>query len=159
MLIEAVGAVDEATSAIGLARAGCRSQELRDTLVTVQAHLYRVLSHLSAAPAAREQYPGLSPDDVAWLEGRIAGIEDGLSPLKTFVLPGASLSGAALHVARTVVRRAERRVVALSELEPDLSQPTLTYLNRLSSLLFVAAVDEDRRSGTEPDIAKATQEA
>lgn len=102
-----------------------------------------MLAHLSAAPEARQQYPGLTPNDVAWLEGRIAEIERGLPPLTDFVLPGTSLPGGAFHVARTVVRRAERRVVALAELEPDLSQPNLAYLNRLSSLLFVAAVAED----------------
>ena len=143
VLIEAVGTVDEATSAIGVARAGCGSQALRDALITVQEHLSRMLAHLSAAPEAREQYPGLSPDDVAWLEDRITEIERGLPPLTEFVLPGTSLPGAAFHVARTVVRRAERRVVALAELEPNLSQPNLAYLNRLSSLLFVAAVAED----------------
>ncbi len=143
ILIEAVGTVDEATSAIGLARAGCRSPRLKETLLAVQKHLYRMLSHLSAAPEAREQYPGLTLDDIAWLESRIAEIENDLPPLKEFVFPGDTLSGAAFHVARSVVRRAERRVVALAELEPDLGQPNLTYLNRLSSLLFVAAVAED----------------
>lgn len=143
VLVEAVGAVDEATSAIGVARAACASPVLKESLVAVQKHLSRMLAHLSAAPEAREQYPGLSTDDVVWLEERIAEIEGGLPPLKAFVLPGDSPSGAAFHVARTVVRRAERRVVALAELEPNLGQPNLIYLNRLSSLLFVAAVAED----------------
>jgi cob(I)alamin adenosyltransferase len=140
VLIEAVGAVDEATAAIGLARASSSSQSLKDVLLVVQKHLSRMLAHLSATPEAREQYPGLSPDEVAWLEGPIAEIEADLPPIREFVMPGTTLTGAAFHVARTVVRRAERRVVALAEIEPGVQQPNLSYLNRLSSLLFVAAV-------------------
>ncbi len=142
-LIEAVGTVDEAVSSIGMARAVCTSQGTRDSLLVVQQHLSRMLAHLSATPEARAQYPGLSSDAVDWLEARIAEIEHALPPLRAFVLPGATLAGAAFHIARTTIRRAERRVVGLAETEPGLGQHGLAYLNRLSSLLFVAAVAED----------------
>ena len=160
-LMEAVGTVDEAMSAIGLARTQCCIERLKDALPTIQRHLYRLLSHLSAVPEARDQYPGLTPGDVTWLEELIAEIEGPLPPLKEFVLPGDSLSGAAFHVARAIVRRAERRLVAFAELEPDLGRPNLIYLNRLSSLLFVAALSEDlrvgRKLGTEdPDLRPPT---
>ncbi len=144
-LLEAVGAVDEAASAIGMARALVEDGTLKTTLRTVQEHLVRLMSHLSATLDARQRYPGPGSDGLAWLEARIAELEAGLPPLRAFVLPGDSVPGAALHVARTAVRRAERRVVALAEAEPGIDTLSLAYLNRLSSLLFVAALHVDAR--------------
>ena len=144
LLLEAVGAVDEATSTIGMARALVEDAALKTTLRTVQEHFVHLMAHLSATPDARERYPGPGTDTLAWLEACIADLEAGLPPLRAFVLPGDSLPGAALHVARTAVRRAERCVVALTETEPDIDALILTYLNRLSSLLFVAALHADR---------------
>lgn len=145
LLMEAVGAVDEATSAIGMARALVQDAALKETLRTVQEHIVCLMAHLSATPDARNRYPGLPEDDVAWLEARIAQFEEGLPPLRAFVLPGDSLPGAALHVARTAVRRAERCVVALAEAEPGIGAANLAYLNRLSSLLFVVALQVGAR--------------
>jgi len=142
-LLEAVGAVDEATSAIGMARALVEDTVLKGTLCTVQEHFVCLMAHLSATPEARGRYPGPGADDLAWLEAHIAALEAGLPPLRAFVLPGDSLPGAALHVARTAVRRAERHVVALSEAEPGIDVLSLAYLNRLSSLLFIAALQVD----------------
>ena len=142
-LLEAVGAVDEATSAIGMARALAEDAALKAMLRTVQEHFVRLMSHLSAKPETRARYPGPGADDLAWLEARLAELEAGLPPLRAFVLPGDSLPGAALHVARSAVRRAERRVVALAEVEPGIDALSLAYLNRLSSLLFVAALQVD----------------
>ena len=144
LLVEAVGAVDEAMSAIGMARALVKEATLQATLRTVQEHFVRLMAHLAATPDARGRYPGLAADDLAWLEARIADFEAELPPLRAFVLPGDSLPGAALHVARTAVRRAERRVVALAEAEPGIDALSLAYLNRLSSLLFIAALCVDR---------------
>ncbi len=142
-LIEAVGTVDEAVSSIGMARAASTSQWTRESLYVVQQHLGRMLAHLSATPEARSKYSGISADDLTWLEARIAELERDLPPLREFVLPGATPAGTVLHIARTVVRRAERRVVALAGAELGLAPLNLAYLNRLSSLLFVAAVTED----------------
>jgi cob(I)alamin adenosyltransferase len=144
LLLEAVGAVDEATSAIGMARALVEDVALKATLRTVQEHFVQLMAHLSATPDARERYPGLGMDALAWLEARIADLEPELPPLRAFVLPGDSLPGAALHMARTTVRRAERCAVALAEAEPGIDPLILAYLNRLSSLLFVAALYADR---------------
>jgi cob(I)alamin adenosyltransferase len=142
--LEAVGAVDEATSAIGMARALVEDAALKEILRTVQEHFTRLMAHLSATPKFRDRYPGPGADDLGWLEARIADLEVGLPPLHAFVLPGDSLPGAALHVTRTAVRRAERCVVALAEAEPGIDALSLAYLNRLSSLLFVAALHTDR---------------
>ena len=153
-LIEAVGTLDEATSVIGMARAQARAQLLKEILPAVQRHIYRLLSHLSAISEARGHFPGLTLEDVAWLEARIADLETRLPPLENFVLPGDSVSSATFHVARTVVRRAERRVAALAESDPSFGNPNLAYLNRLSSLLFVAALVEDLDEGSPPTLAK-----
>ena len=153
-LLEAVGAVDEATAAIGWARSLCSSPILEERLPIAQRHLYRLMSHLSATPEVRDTYPGLGEEEVAWLESSIAVLEEDLPSLKDFVIPGDSRAGAAFHVARTVVRRAERRVVALTEAEHGFRAPNLAYINRLSSLMFVAALEEDRLSGRSPQLAK-----
>lgn len=143
--LEAVGAADEATSAIGMARALVDDATLKAMLRTVQEHFVRLMAHLSATPDARVQYPGPGAEELGWLEARIADLEAGLPPLRAFVLPGDSLPGAALHVARTAIRRAERRAVVLAEIEPGIDALSLAYLNRLSSLLFVAALQIDAR--------------
>ena len=154
-LVEAVGAVDEATSAIGWARALCRSSILKDRFPGVQRHLYRLMSHLSATPEARRTHVGLGEEEVAWLESSIATLEDNLPPLNDFVIPGDSQAGAACHLARAIVRRAERRIVALGEVESGLRPPNTAYVNRLSSLLFVAALEEDRLAGHSPLLARS----
>jgi cob(I)alamin adenosyltransferase len=149
-LIEAIGTIDEATSAIGMARALSQSDCLRAALPTVQRHVFGIMSHLSAVSAAREQYAGVTDEDLTWLQNLIADIEKHLPPVKDFVLPGDSQAGAAFHVARTIVRRAERRLVALVEGEPRLGKANLAYMNRLSSLMFVAALYENITRSTQP---------
>jgi len=153
-LIEAIGTLDEATSAIGMARALSQSDLLRAALATVQRHVSGIMSHLSAVPEARDQYAGVTNEDLTWLQDLIADIEKHLPPLKGFVLPGDSQAGAALHVARTIVRRAERRLVALANGEPRLGKANLAYLNRLSSLMFVAALYENNTRSTRPELGR-----
>jgi cob(I)alamin adenosyltransferase len=143
-LIDTLGTIDEATSAIGMARAMAQSSDLCVILLTVQRHIITLMSHLSATPEARVRYTGISDDEVPWLEDIIAKLEAVVPPLDHFVIPGDSTAGAALHVARSVVRRAERRLRAFAEIEPSIGQVNLIYLNRLSSLLFVAALVEDQ---------------
>jgi len=153
-LIEAIGTLDEATSAIGMARALSHSDRLCTAMPTVQRHIYGIMSHLSAVPEARDRYAGVTDEDLAWLQDLIADIEKHLPPLKDFVLPGDSQAGAAFHVARTIVRRAERRLVAFAEGEPGLGELNLAYLNRLSSLMFVAALYENTTRSTQPKLAR-----
>jgi cob(I)alamin adenosyltransferase len=94
------------------------------------------------------QIPRLQPDRVAALERWIDGLEAELEPLRQFILPGGAPGAAALHLARTIARRAERRVVALAEVE-EINPEALRYLNRLSDLLFVLARVVNRRAGAE----------
>ncbi len=131
--IEAYGTVDEANALIGTVRPTGHA-DLDELLETVQNHLHVVQADL-ANPDPDPDDPQVEPSHATELEEAIDDLDEELEPLRSFVLPGGGESGAALHHARTVVRRAERRVVALAEAEP-INEAVLTYLNRLSDLLF-----------------------
>jgi len=140
--IEAYGTVDEANSCIGMARVYSEGMPKVDTvLARVQNDLFDLGSDL-ATPGAQDEDPTrpslrVTVAQTEWLEKQIDYCNESLEPLTSFVLPGGSALAANLHLARTVVRRAERLVVTLIEREPDTSAEALKYLNRLSDLLFV----------------------
>jgi len=149
--VEAYGTIDETNAAIGLALSHCEVAFVRRVLTEVQSDLFTLGAELSAAGGS-EQRLGiqlLTDADVLRLEQAIDEAEVPLPPLKNFVLPGGPPDVAALHLARTVARRAERRVLSLSRLETVRSTP-LVYLNRLADLLFVLA----RRAGHENGAAE-----
>lgn len=138
--IEATGAVDEAQAAIGVARAlAGRESELDALLVSVERDLYVLMAELATLPANRSKLvDGVSmvgPSMVTRLEESLASLGERFPMPTEFVLPGQSPVSAALEVARTVVRRAERLVVGVAA---EQSQ-AVPYLNRLSSLLWAAA--------------------
>jgi ATP:cob(I)alamin adenosyltransferase len=140
--IEAIGTVEEANALVGQARILARDDAAIDAvLARVQNDLFDVGSDL-ATPGmdeANAPHPSLRirPVQTDWLEARIDQFNADLAPLTSFVLPGGTPLAAALHVARTVTRRAERLVSALVAAEPETSPETLRYMNRLSDLLFV----------------------
>ena len=140
--IEAYGTVDEANAFVGNARlAAVALPEIDAVLARIQNDLFDVGSDLATPgpDAADAPYPSLRirPVQTEWLEQRIDHFNAGLAPLKSFVLPGGTPLSVALHLARTITRRAERLVSALLEVEPETSPEALRYLNRLSDLLFV----------------------
>jgi cob(I)alamin adenosyltransferase len=141
--VNCFGTVDEANSTIGVARVLTASMPKIDNILGhIQNDLFDLGSDLAtpgADPAGTTPSLRITPAQVDYLEQRIDQFNEGLAPLTSFVLPGGSPLSAALHVARTVVRRAERLVVELVASEPDLNNQTLIYLNRLSDLLFVLA--------------------
>jgi len=140
--IEAVGSVDEATAAIGLARALSSQEKTRSILLKVQKQLYLLMSELSATPETAEHFDKISDDELGWLETQIADLEKVVTLPREFIIPGENPSSGALSVARAVVRRAERRTVALLDAD-EIQKPILVaYLNRLSSLLFILEVYE-----------------
>jgi len=145
--VDAYGEVDEVNACLGLARAAGVDADLAAIIEALQRDLFALGARLadpSARIAPRVTKAVVNEEDVKRLEQTIDRLETELPPLQRFVLPGGSPAGAALHLARTVCRRAERRVVALgSEVEPIL----LVYLNRLSDLLFVMARAANRHSG------------
>lgn len=141
--VEAYGTVDESNAAIGMAIAALPAgHELQALLTSVQNDLFDAGADLCVPDRgeALEWEPlRMRPDQTARLEAEIDRLNARLEPLDSFVLPGGSAASAALHLARTITRRAERRVVALRSTGEPVSEAVVTYLNRLSDLLFVAA--------------------
>jgi cob(I)alamin adenosyltransferase len=138
--LEAFGTVDELNATLGVARTAGVPAEFDPLLARVQNELFDLGAELaSPSPDAMGTATVGSPH-IAKLEAEIDHYEAGLSPLKTFILPGGTPAAAALHLARTVCRRCERRVLTLSD-EPGekISQHVIVYLNRLSDWLFVLA--------------------
>jgi cob(I)alamin adenosyltransferase len=146
--VAACGEVDEANAAVGLAAAHAE-RSVSQLLSGIQKDLFAIGARLADPTheiAARRAKAAITPGQVRKLERAIDARERRLPPLRAFVLPGGTQAAALLHQARTVVRRAERGVVALSHaarVEPGI----LVYLNRLSDLLFVLARYENHRAG------------
>ncbi len=141
--IEAQGDIDEANAVIGLAGIHAAALEggagLDETLARIQNDLFDLGADISSPGSeAGDGRLRIQPGQAARLEDEIDTLNQALAPLDSFVLPGGSAAAAWLHLARTVVRRAERRVVALADGEP-VNPCVTTYLNRLSDLLFVMA--------------------
>ena len=134
--IEAYGTIDELNSFLGVARASWPSSPLDAQLQSVQSDLFDIGAYL-ASPGS-DRFHGVDSRHIEELEHAIDAIDAQLSPLTSFIVPGGSAAAAQLHVARTVCRRAERRVVALRDSAVEM-QTTIRYLNRLSDYLFMAA--------------------
>jgi len=152
--IEALGALDEASAALGLARASCKASQTPPILRTAQRDLYRLMSEVAATPENADRFKGIDAERVAWLEKQTDEISEMISLPKEFILPGDTPSGAALSLARAVVRRAERRVTELFELGELDNDELLRYINRLSSLCFVLEILENRAAGQLTSLAK-----
>jgi cob(I)alamin adenosyltransferase len=145
--VDAYGEVDELNAWLGLARASPLDPELADEIVHLQRDLFALGAQLADPAdtlAPRVTKAVIGDDDVARLEQFIDRLETELPPLRTFILAGGTPAGAALHVARTVCRRAERRMVALT---PPIDPVLIRYVNRLSDLLFVLARIVNHRGG------------
>lgn len=145
--VEAYGDVDELNACLGAVRAAGVGPDVQAALEGIQKELFALGARLadpSTRIAGRVTKAAVTDDDIGWLEQVIDDLEAELPPLRQFILPGGSPAGALLHLARTICRRAERRVVALG---PDAVEPIIViYLNRLSDLLFVMARAVNRRA-------------
>ena len=141
--VNCFGTVDEANATIGVARLSTGSMPKIDAVLgRIQNDLFDLGSDLAtpgADPEGTSPSLRITPAQTQWLEQQIDQFNESLTPLTSFVLPGGTPLAAALHVARTVTRRAERLVVELVLTEPGLNSETMVYLNRLSDLLFVFA--------------------
>lgn len=151
---EALGTLDEASAALGLARATAQREETRTALIQAQRDLYLLMADIATIEGKHAGQPRLTADHVAALEVTIAELDPKVSVPKEFVAPGDSLAGAAIDVARTIVRRAERIVSRLAHEETLPGRDGLVYLNRLSSLLFGLARFEDVAAGVTSTISK-----
>lgn len=140
---EAIGTVDELNAVIGVARIDTEplGTELKAILARIQNDLFDLgadLATLDSEAKPERRRLRIVATQVERLESEIDGLNAALAPLTSFVLPGGTPAAAALHVCRTVARRAERTMVALAEVEP-VNPDAMRYINRLSDLLFVAA--------------------
>lgn len=154
---ETYGTIDEATSFIGLARAMASTERTRGILIDVQRDLYLLMAELAFAPDMKQKRYHITAEHVKRVEAETDQLSAEVELPPHFVLPGDTVPGGALDVARTVVRRAERLAVRLSH-EGEVDNPeVLSYLNRLSSLLFILARFEDREAGVTSTPAKQDQ--
>ena len=145
--VDAYGEVDELHAWLGFARSSLRDRDLDEELGRIQRDLFALGAQLADPAdkiADRVTKAAIGDADVARLEALIDRFEAELPPLRRFILAGGSPAGAALHLARAVCRRAERRMVSL---QPSIESPLLRYVNRLSDLLFVAARLVNNRAG------------
>ena len=158
---EAYGCVDEAVSAMGLARALCADERVKNVLLATQRELFTVGAELATDPDDYDKllkhFDVTRPEMVDRLEAIIDDMNAELRLPRAFIVPGASAGSAALDLARSTLRRAERRVVALQRSRPFPTMEVLRYVNRLADLLFVLARFEDRALPIELTTGEAPQ--
>lgn len=156
-IVTLLGDLDETTSSIGNGRAHATNIELKSRLQEAQHDLYRMMAELAYTDEIRPATYRFSSDRVAWLESVTDNLGERFALPAHFILPGDTVPGAALDLARTVTRRAERSAVEVQSVGRLSNQEILRYLNRLSSFLFIAARYEDHLAGITS--TKARQES
>ena len=152
---QAYGAMDEASSALGLAKSFSTSNRSVEVTHEVQRDLYHLMAEVAATAENRSKFQQIDQGRIDWLEEQIEILTARVEVPKEFVIPGDSTAGAAFDLARTIIRRAERAVAELY-IKHDFAIPhVVQYLNRLSSLCFVLALWENKQAGKEqPSLAK-----
>jgi cob(I)alamin adenosyltransferase len=153
--VEAYGCVDELNAALGSARATSGSAPVKENLMTIQRDLVILMGELATAVEdlpryLKDGYTVVVPAMTAKLDGWVREIEAGQVTLKGWATPGATVDAAAFDVARTVCRRAERRVCALHEAGQLQNDEIIIYLNRLADLLWLMARQAETRAATPP---------
>lgn len=138
--VEAYGTVDELNSILGVVISDITNEVLIHKLYKIQKSLFKISADLATplAKGTKKRETIISAEDIKSIESLIDGLDNQLDPLKNFILPGGSKSAAMIHLARTICRRAERRIISLNHHEP-IDAGILVYFNRLSDLLFVMA--------------------
>lgn len=156
---ETYGAIDEASAALGLARALAGDERSRAMTARAQHDLYRIMAEVAATRENADRFRSVEEEDVDRLEAQIESIGAVVDPPREFILGGDTQAGAAFDLARTVVRRAERRVAKLIHTGDLQNEDILRYLNRLSSLLFLLLHLENRAGGVDsPSLASSKRE-
>ncbi len=145
---DAYGSIDTAISAMGMARALSSDERVKDILLRCQHDMFTAATEVAVDPARYdlliEKFSPVTGGMVERLERWIDALNDALDLPPKFIVPGASAASGAIDLARTLTRDAERRIVALADLEPPRNDNVLRYVNRLSDLLFILARYEDR---------------
>lgn len=145
--IEAYGTIDEASSALGLAKALSADARVKAVAEELQRGLYKLGAELATNPHTPGKFGAMTAADVRSLEERMAELEAEAPMPSEFILPGTTPASAAFDLARTVVRRAERRALSLARAVPGSNPEAARWLNRLSLLVFVLGRFEETRSG------------
>ena len=148
--IEAIGAVDELNSVVGLARSRMQDKELDEVMKRVQQQVFAIGSDIATSIGTKKVYR-VAEKEVEEIEALIDKYNKDLPKLKNFILPSCTELSAMMQVCRSVCRRAERRVVSLSKQE-EVNIKTVTFLNRLSDLFFVLARYVNMKSGSEEEM-------
>jgi len=143
---ETYGTLDEAASALGLAKASASKEKTREIISRIQKDLLVLGAELATAPEDRERFPRrIAAENADFLERLIAELQEKIEIQKEFILPGETLSGAAMDLSRAIIRRAERKAVGLFQEKIIDNGEILRFLNRLADLLFVLARFEETR--------------
>ncbi len=153
-LIEAVGAIDETSAFLGLARSLTALENIKTVIIHIQKQLYVLMSVISGISIESESQIQFTTKELSWIEGQIDHFENAVQLPDGFILPGESPASAAFAVARTVVRRAERRTVSFFQAREIHKPNILAYLNRLSSLIFMLEIYETTMSGQETRMSR-----
>jgi cob(I)alamin adenosyltransferase len=154
--IETVGAIDEANAAIGLARSLSLSKQTSTILLIAQRDLYHIMAEIAATPENASRFRKTTIERVNWLEAQIDAISKEVSIPSEFIVPGDSKASAAIDLARTIIRRAERQIAYLLHQNKLENHELLRYMNRLSSLCFALEFLENQAAGTnQTTLAKA----
>jgi cob(I)alamin adenosyltransferase len=148
--IEAVGTIDEASAAIGFARRFSKDKKTDEILLRVQRDLYLMMSEIASTPENAERFRKIESKQIRQLEIFTDEISKLVELPSEFIIPGDSVAGAAISIARTVVRRAERRVAQLLHANEIDNPYLLRYLNRLSSLCFILELYENQMEDSKP---------
>jgi cob(I)alamin adenosyltransferase len=151
---EALGSLDEATAALGLARASCQNKRTKLILLEVQRDLYTIMTEIAATPDNEQHFQKLDLSRVQWLELQIDNLATKIIPPSEFLLPGDSIPSATLSLARTIVRRSERWAAKLVDCGEVKNPVIQKYLNRLSSLCFTLELFESSSHGRNITLAK-----
>ena len=149
LVFELIGALDETTAHLGMAISLCQDAETISTLRIIQDHLSKLMGLIAGAKIQELEEGSFLSGALNWIEDKIKIYGDSIENPKGFLFAGRSSAGASIDIARTVVRRAERYAVRYFDADKDLGNEVLTYLNRLSSFLFVFRLATDRKSHTQ----------
>jgi cob(I)alamin adenosyltransferase len=151
---EALGTVDEATAALGLARSMCRAPQIAPVILTIQRDLYKLMAEVAATVENAAAFHAIDEARVLWLEEQTNATSERVNIPREFIVPGDTAAGATLDLARAIVRRAERRVAELLHQGEIVNKELVRYLNRLSSLIFVLELMENQYEGHSTTLAK-----
>jgi cob(I)alamin adenosyltransferase len=145
--IEALGALDETSACLGMAKAFTSFEMIRLLVTDIQCDLYNMMAEVAATPENATEFQKVDQSRIEWLEIKIQALEVNVTVPKEFILPGDTQAGAIFDLARAITRRAERSVVRLFQ-QKEIANPTLQqYLNRLSSLCFMLELFENQSKG------------